>query len=270
MGHTVVMGIINVTPDSFSDGGQWSRTSSAVAHGLRLIAQGAKILDVGGESTRPGAERVDEDEELRRVLPVIEGLRVPASATGVTLSVDTMRASVARASVQSGATIINDVSGGLADERMFRTVAELGVDYICQHWRGFGQEMDAAANYGDVVTEVRDELAARCRAAADAGIAPAHIIADPGLGFAKTAEHDWRILAHLEAFTGIGHRVLIGASRKRFLGSLLNGRPVTERDAATAAVSAWCCAHGIWAVRTHEVRAQVDTIAVIEHLREMS
>ncbi len=266
----MVMGVINVTPDSFSDGGRWLDTSAAVAHGLELITQGAEVLDVGGESTRPGAERVSEDEELARVLPVIEGLRVPAAATGVGLSVDTMRAAVARAAAHAGATIINDVSGGLADKRMLGTVAGLGVDYVCQHWRGFGREMAAAAEYDDVVAEVRDELGARCRAAVDAGIAPERVIADPGLGFAKTAEHNWQILAHLEAFTRLGHRVLIGASRKRFLGSLLKGRPVVERDAATAAVSAWCCAHGIWAVRTHEVCSQVDAIAVTEHLRSMT
>ncbi|SPF67993.1 dihydropteroate synthase [Propionibacterium ruminifibrarum] len=266
MSHTSVMGIINVTPDSFSDGGMWPDAHAGVGHGLELIAQGAAILDVGGESTRPGAERVSEAEELARVVPVIEGLRVPATATGVQLSVDTMRASVARAAVQAGATIVNDVSGGLADEAMLDTVANLGVDYVCQHWRGFGQEMDAAAEYDDVVAEVRDELQARCQAAVDAGIAPERIIADPGLGFAKTAGHDWQILAHLEVFTGLGHRVLIGASRKRFLGNLLRGRPATERDAATTAVSGWCCAHGVWAVRTHEVRSQVDAITVIEHL----
>ena len=270
MGHTLVMGIINVTPDSFSDGGMWLGTAAAVGHGLDLIAQGAKILDVGGESTRPGAERVSEEEEMTRVMPVIEGLRIPAAATGVALSVDTMRSSVARAAVRAGASIVNDVSGGLADTGMLGAVAELGVDYICQHWRGFGSEMNRAAEYDDVVAEVRAELEARCRAAVDAGIAPERVIADPGLGFAKNAEHDWRILAHLDAFTGLGHRVLIGASRKRFLGSLLNGRPTAERDAATAAVSAWCCVRGIWAVRTHEVRSQVDTITVIEHLRGAS
>lgn len=272
MSHTSVMGIVNVTPDSFSDGGFYLAPQAGVAHGLELVSQGAELLDVGGESTRPGAVRVSEAEEMARALPVIEGLagspriRGSGSGHGVGLSIDTMRASVARAAVERGATIVNDVSGGLADPDMLATVAKLDVDYICQHWRGFGTQMNQRADYRDVVTEVRSELAARLRAATDAGIDPGHLIADPGLGFAKTGEHDWRLLRALDQFTSLGHRVLIGASRKRFLGSLLDARPARERDDATAAVSAWCAQHGIWAVRTHEVRSQVDVIAVTEHL----
>lgn len=264
--HTQVMGIVNVTPDSFSDGGLYLDADAAIAHGISLVADGAELLDVGGESTRPGATRVSEHEEMSRVIPVVQGLSESPQTSHIPLSVDTMRASVARASVAVGATIINDVSGGLADESMFGTVAELDVDYVCQHWRGFGQEMNGRARYHDVVNEVHDELARRLELAHQAGIARGHLIADPGLGFAKMGEQDWQLLRHLDVFASLGHRVLVGASRKRFLGALLNGREARDRDAATAAVSAWCAQHDVWAVRTHEVLSQVDVIAVTEHL----
>lgn len=266
MVNTLVMGIVNVTPDSFSDGGLWLESNRAVSHALEMIGQGARLIDIGGESTRPGATRVSEDEELSRVIPVVRELSQRPECEGIPISVDTMRASVARHSVEAGASIINDVSGGLADNQMFSTVADLGVDYICQHWRGFGQEMNDQARYHDVVTEVRDELTRRLDEAMKAGIAAERLIADPGLGFAKIGDQDWQILRHLDEFTGLGYRVLIGASRKRFLGAVLDGRAATGRDAATAAVSAWCAQHDVWAVRTHEVASQVDAIAVTETL----
>lgn len=262
IGRTLVMGVVNVTPDSFSDGGLWMDAEDAIAHGLDLIAQGVDLLDIGGESARPGSVRPPADEELRRVLPVVQGL-----AGYIPISVDTMRASTARCAVEAGAQIINDVSGGLADPEMLKVVAEAGADYVCQHWRGHGAVMNGLATYDDVVPEVVAELKERLRACSAAGIDPAKVIIDPGLGFAKTADQDWALLAHLDAFTTMGHRVLIGASRKRFLGHLLSGREPMGRDAATAAVSVICAQQGVWAVRTHEVRGQRDAIAVVERIR---
>lgn len=256
------MGVVNVTPDSFSDGGRWFDPGQATEHGLALLEQGADLLDVGGESTRPGAVRPSQDEELRRVLPVVRALSAHCR-----VSVDTMRAEVARRSVDAGAVIVNDVSGGLADDRMHQVVAAAGVDYICQHWRGHGAVMNDLASYRDVVAEVSAELSARAQACLAAGIAGERVILDPGLGFAKTAEHDWAILANLGRFTALGHRVLVGASRKRFLGELLGGREPAGRDAATAAISVICAQQGVWAVRSHEVRAQRDAIAVVDRLR---
>lgn len=261
MSRTLVMGVVNVTPDSFSDGGLWLDADAAVTHGLELIDQGADLLDIGGESTRPGAVRPEQAEELRRVLPVVEGL-----AGRVPISVDTMRAEVARQVIAAGAQIVNDVSGGLADPEMLDVVAAGNVDYICQHWRGHGAVMNQLANYDDVVAEVRTELSRRIAACLAAGIAAQRLIIDPGLGFAKTAEQDWALLGHLDAFTSLGYRVLVGASRKRFLGHLLAGRAPQGRDAATAAVSVVCAQQGVWAVRTHEVRGQRDAIAVVEKL----
>lgn len=253
-----------MTPDSFSDGGQWLQPQAAIRHGLDLLDQGAEVLDVGGESTRPGATRPVAEEELRRVMPVITEL----AARGATLSIDTVRAGVAREAVSAGARIVNDVSGGLADPRMLPTVADLGVDYLCQHWRGPSAVMNSLATYTDVVAEVVAELRRRIDACLAVGIAADHLIIDPGLGFAKRPEHDWALLAHVDALTGLGYRVVIGASRKRFLGALPQGRPVDQRDAATAAVSVICAQHGIWAVRTHEVPSQVDAIAVVERLAQ--
>ena len=255
---TIVMGIVNVTPDSFSDGGQHATTAAAVAHGRLLASQGAGIIDVGGESTRPGAARVPESEELERVVPVVAAL----AADGITCSVDTMRATVAEAAVAAGAQIVNDVSGGLADPGMLRTVAALGADYIAMHWRAHSDVMQLHAGYTDVVAEVAAELAARRDAAVAAGIASERIILDPGIGFSKESEHNWQLLRALKVFQGLGHRLLVGASRKRFLGELLDGRPAAGRDAATAAVTTWCALHGVWAVRTHEVSAQCDAVRV--------
>ena len=255
---TVVMGVLNVTPDSFSDGGRFASASTAIAQGERLASEGAGIVDVGGESTRPGAGRVPVDEELARVVPVIAAL----AGQGITCSVDTMRAATARAAVEAGAVIVNDVSGGLADPEMLTTVAGLGVDYVAMHWRAPSDVMQQHAVYGDVVAEVCAELLDRRDAAQAAGIAPQRIILDPGLGFAKTSEQNWELLRRLDILQGLGHRLLVGASRKRFLGELLEGREPRERDVATAAISSWCAQHGVWAVRTHEVPAQLDAIRV--------
>ncbi|WP_189537805.1 dihydropteroate synthase [Streptomyces roseolilacinus] len=258
-----VMGVVNVTPDSFSDGGRWFDTTAAVKHGLELVAQGADLVDVGGESTRPGASRVDEDEELRRVVPVVRGL----ASEGVVVSVDTMRASVARRAVEAGAALVNDVSGGLADPDMVPSVAAAGVPFVVMHWRGFSAGMNDLAVYDDVVAEVVAEVRARVEAVVAGGIAPERLIVDPGLGFAKQAEHDLALVAHLAELRALGRPLLVAASRKRFLGRVLAGEghtppPARERDAATAAVSAIAAHEGAWAVRVHEVRATADAVRV--------
>ncbi|MEV8393398.1 MULTISPECIES: dihydropteroate synthase [unclassified Streptomyces] len=258
-----VMGVINVTPDSFSDGGRWFDTTAAVKHGLDLVAEGADLVDVGGESTRPGATRVDEDEELRRVIPVVRGL----AAEGVTVSVDTMRASVAEQAVAAGAALVNDVSGGLADPAMVPAVAAAGVPFVVMHWRGFSERMNSRAIYTDVVAEVVAELRARMDAVVAGGVAPERLVIDPGLGFAKQAEHDLALLAHLTELRALGRPLLVAASRKRFLGHVLAGGegsppPARERDAASAAVSAIAAHQGAWAVRVHEVRATADAVRV--------
>jgi len=260
------MGILNVTPDSFSDGGEHLQRRAAIDHGLRLLAEGADLVDVGGESTRPGAERAGVAVELDRVRPVIAAL----AASGAAVSVDTMRAEVAAAAVAAGAVVVNDVSGGLADPDMLPTVAELGVGYVAMHWRGHSDVMQQLADYDDVVTDVVAELAARRDAALGAGIAPDRLVLDPGLGFAKTADHNWALLARLDEVEALGHPVLVGASRKRFLGALLatgtEPRPPKQRDAATAALTAILAARRVWGVRTHTVGAQRDAIAVVERL----
>ena len=258
-----VMGVVNVTPDSFSDGGRWFDTTAAVKHGLDLVAQGADLVDVGGESTRPGATRVDEAEELRRVIPVVRGL----ASEGVTVSVDTMRASVAERSLAAGAVLVNDVSGGLADPAMIPVVASAGAPFVVMHWRGFLEGGNVQGTYEDVVSEVVDELHARVEAVLAGGIAADRLVVDPGLGFSKQAEHDLTLLAHLDRLRDIGHPVLVAASRKRFLGRVLAGPegaapPARERDAATAAVSALAAHPGAWAVRVHEVRATADAVRV--------
>ncbi|MFD9866819.1 dihydropteroate synthase [Streptomyces niveus] len=257
-----VMGVINVTPDSFSDGGRWFDTTAAVKRGLDLVTEGADLVDVGGESTRPGASRVDEDEELRRVVPVVRGL----VSEGVTVSVDTMRASVAERAVAAGAVLVNDVSGGLADPAMVPAVAAAGVPFVVMHWRGFSQDMNNRAVYTDVVAEVVAELRERMGAVVAGGIAPERLVVDPGLGFAKDAEHDLALLARLTDLRALGRPLLVAASRKRFLGRVLAGEgappPARERDAATAAVSAIAAHEGAWAVRVHEVRATADAVRV--------
>jgi dihydropteroate synthase len=261
IGRCRVMGVINVTPDSFSDGGAFDDADSAVKHGLQLLAAGADLLDVGGESTRPGAQRVTAEEEQARVLPVVRAL----AGAGAVVSIDTMRASTADAALRAGARIVNDVSGGLADPDLPAVVAAAGVPYVVMHWRGHSHGMQQQAVYGDVVRDVRDELAARIDAVVAAGVAPEQIVVDPGLGFAKNAEHNWALLAHLEALMRLGRPVLVGASRKSFLGSLLatdEPRPVVDRDDATAAITALAAAAGAWAVRVHEVRASADAVRV--------
>jgi len=258
----LVMSVLNVTPDSFSDGGRFVEVDIAVAHALAQVEAGADIIDVGGESTRPGAHRISADEELGRVVPVVERL----VAHGVVVSIDTMRSEVAEVAVAAGAGLVNDVSGGLADPAMHAWVARSEVPYVAMHWRGHSTDMDRLASYGDVVAEVCQELSDRLGELAAAGVDPDRVILDPGLGFAKTSAHNWALLAALAHLTALGRPVLIGASRKRFLGELLGRpglpRPVEERDAATDAITALAAAAGAWAVRVHDVRGSRDAIAV--------
>jgi dihydropteroate synthase len=264
-GRCVVMGVLNVTPDSFSDGGRWLDRDQAVAHGVAMRDAGADLVDVGGESTRPGAPRVEPDAELARVLPVVREL----VAAGVTVSIDTTRAVVAEAAVEAGAAVVNDVSGGLADPAMAEVVAAARVPWILMHWRGHSDRMNDLADYADVVTDVRDELSARVDAAVAAGVEPTRLVLDPGLGFAKTGEHNWALLRRLDVLVGTGFPVLVGASRKRFLGSLLADergapRPTSGRDVATAAVSALAAHHGAWGVRVHDVVGSLDAVRVAD------
>jgi dihydropteroate synthase len=266
--RTLVMAVLNVTPDSFSDGGRFLAPGAAVARARDQVAAGADIIDVGGESTRPGAGRIPVAEELHRVLPVVEAL----AAEGVVVSIDTMRAEVARASVDAGAALVNDVSGGLADPEMHACVAETHVPYIAMHWRGHSTDMDALARYDDVVAEVCGELRARLAGLAAAGVDLDRVVVDPGLGFAKAPAHNWALLRVLPELRALGRPVLVGASRKRFLGELLAEegapRPVAQRDAATDAVTALVSATGAWAVRVHEARGSRDAVAVATRWRE--
>ena len=267
LGRARVVGVVNVTPDSFSDGGDHLDRDGAVRHGLRLLDEGADLLDVGGESTRPGAERVAEAEERRRVVPVVADL----AAAGAVLSIDTTRASVAEAALEAGAQIVNDVSGGLADPAMLPLVADARVPFVVMHWRGASDRMQSLATYGDVVADVCAELRARLDAAEAAGVDLDRVIVDPGLGFAKTAEHNWALLRRLDALLGLGRPLLLGASRKAFLGALLadpdgTPRPVRERDAATAAISVLAAQAGAWGVRVHDVRPSADAVRVVAAL----
>jgi len=267
------MGVVNVTPDSFSDGGAWFGPGAAIARGRQLAAEGADIVDVGGESTRPGAQRVTADEELRRVIPVITGL----ASENVPVSVDTMRAEVAHAALDAGARLVNDVSGGLADPDMPRLVARAGVPYVVMHWRGHSHQMQDRAVYADVVTEVCEELRRRVDAVVAEGVDPSMIVVDPGLGFAKLPEHNWALLvnlARLASLDGVGREfpVLVGASRKRFLGRLLAAPDGTPRsfagsDDATVAVTALAAATGAWCSRVHEVPGNSDAVRVAEAWR---
>jgi dihydropteroate synthase len=270
----LVMGVVNVTPDSFSDGGAWFEPDRAIAHGLELAAQGADIVDVGGESTRPGALRIDADEELRRVAPVVTAL----ARAGLPVSVDTTRASVARAALGAGAAMVNDVSGGLADPQLARLVAEAGVPVVVMHWRGHSHRMQDRAVYGDVVREVREELRQRVDAMVAHGVDPELIVVDPGLGFAKLPEHNWALLAGLDEVARLGGAgspfpVLVGASRKRFLGRLLAAgdgtpRPFADCDEATVAVSALAAAAGAWCVRVHSAAGNADAVRVAARWRD--
>ena len=249
----LIMGILNVTPDSFADGGRHNDFDAAVARGLEMIAEGVDIIDIGGESTRPGADRVSEAEEIERTIPVITEL----AKHGARISIDTMRASTAEAAIKAGASIINDVSGGLADPNMLQTAARLQVPYIAMHWRGQSKDMNSKAIYGDVVSDVISELQERISAALDAGIQPGNLIIDPGLGFAKEAEHNWKIVDSIDKFVELGYPVLIGASRKRFLG----GESPDEREQATIGLTKRLATTGIWAVRVHSVKPHREVLA---------
>jgi dihydropteroate synthase len=270
----LVMGVVNATPDSFSDGGHWMAPDAAIARGTRLAADGADIVDVGGESTRPGAHRIPAEEELRRVMPVVTGL----AAAGVCVSIDTMRAEVARQAVAAGARMINDVSGGLADPDMPGAVAAAGVPYVVNHWRGHSDDMYGKAVYDDVVTDVRTELSLRVHDLIAEGVDPGQIIVDPGIGFAKLADHNWTLIASLSQIPFLGgpgspFPLLFAASRKRFIGRLLAGpdgepRPFTGSDDATVALTALAAAAGAWCVRVHEVPANADAVRVVARVQE--
>jgi dihydropteroate synthase len=259
------MGVVNVTPDSFSDGGAWFTPEAAVAHGRELVAQGADLLDVGGESTRPGAERPSPAEELRRILPVVEALSALAP-----VSVDTMRAEVAAAALDAGASLVNDVSGGLADPEMAALVAERSVPFVAMHWRGHSSDMQSRAQYTDVVADVVRELTERVEALTAAGVRPEAVVLDPGFGFAKHGEHNWELLRRLDEVVALGHRVLVGTSRKTFLGAVGRtadtARPPLERDVVTAATTVHVARYGVWCVRVHDVVATVDALDVVEEL----
>lgn len=268
IGRCRVMGVVNVTPDSFSDGGRWLDPRTAVEHGLDLAARGADLVDVGGESTRPGALRIDAEEELARVIPVVSGL----AAQGVPVSVDTMRADVAARALDAGALLVNDVSGGRADPQMVPLVARTGAPVVLMHWRGHAERMQDLTHYDDVVTDVARELREQVDAALDAGVRPDHVVVDPGLGFSKTGEQNWQVLAALEAFTGLGHPLLVAASRKRFLGELLadadGHRPVADREDATAALTTLAAMAGAWCVRVHDPAPSADAVRVVARLAQ--
>jgi dihydropteroate synthase len=268
----LLMGVVNVTPDSFSDGGRWSTTDAAIAHGRDLLADGADILDIGGESTRPGATRPLVADEIGRVVPVIRAL----VADGARVSVDTMRAEVAEQALAAGAVIVNDVSGGLADPRILDVVASSDATYVCMHWRGHADRMQELAAYdgpGGVVAGVCDELCERVDAARAAGVPDERMVLDPGLGFAKTARHNWTLLAGLSVLQSLGFPLLVGASRKSFLGSLLAdadgvARPVDEREDATTALTVLLAQQRVWGIRVHEVRAARDALRTLARYEE--
>jgi dihydropteroate synthase len=271
-GLPVLMGVVNVTPDSFSDGGRWGTTDAAISHGRDLVADGADILDIGGESTRPGATRPLVEEELGRVVPVIRAL----ADDGAVVSVDTMRAEVAAEALAAGATIVNDVSGGLADPRILDVVAGSEATYVCMHWRAHSDRMTDFAVYdgpGGVLAAVRDELSERVEAARKAGVPDERIVLDPGLGFAKRPAHNWRLLAGIPVLQSLGFRVLVGASRKSFLGSLLAGpdgepRPVDDREDATTALTVLLARQRVWGLRVHDVRAARDALRTLARWEE--
>lgn len=262
--RTLVMGVVNVTPDSFSDGGVWFEPEAALTHGREVLAAGADIVDVGGESTRPGAERPTLEEELRRVLPVVTDL----AAQGAVVSIDTMRASVAAAALEAGAGLVNDVSGGLADPDMVPLVVEAGVPYVAMHWRGHSSDMQSRAVYDDVVADVCRELGSRRDELLGAGLSEDLLVLDPGLGFSKTAEHNWAILAALPELHELGQPILLGASRKAFLGRLGRAedeasRPAAQRDLETTATSVMAAMAGLWCVRVHDVESTVRVLSVV-------
>ena len=273
-----VMGVLNVTPDSFSDGGQFDSVTTALDHARVLIIGGADIIDIGGESTRPGAQRISSDEELARVIPVIEALSAELLATGrndVQISIDTMNATTALAALAAGAKIINDVSGGLADEKMFSVAAATGATIVISHWRGFSTEMDQLNQYQDVAREVSLELQGRVDAALAAGVTKSKIVIDPGLGFAKDMEQNWKLVARLDELEKLGYPILVGASRKRFIAGALDSDldgdaniSNTRRDVATAVLTALLMQRKMWGVRVHNVVATADAIAIVQALRD--
>jgi dihydropteroate synthase len=266
--RTLVMGVINVTPDSFSDGGRFIDANVAIAHGRKMNEQGADIIDIGGESTRPGSERISEQEELDRVLPVIEAL----ISDGIVVSIDTMRASVAKTAVTAGARMINDISGGKVDPQMLPYVATLDIPFILMHWRGPSNIMNSLTDYDDVVLDVRNEIMAQVASAEAAGVHRSRIAIDPGIGFAKTVDQNWPILKHLDVLEAEGLPILMGASRKRFLGELLarNGQPreMDDREAATTAISVLMAQRKTWCVRVHDARSSRDAVEVVQRMTE--
>ena len=268
--RTLVMGVLNVTPDSFSDGGRFDDTEIAISHAFQMIQDGADIIDIGGESTRPGSERISVQVELDRVLPVIAGL----VDSGVAISIDTMRAEVARAAIEAGACMINDVSGGKSDPEMLSYVSTLTVPYILMHWRGPSNIMSTLTDYSDVVADVTSEISKQVDLAVAAGIARERIAVDPGIGFAKTVDQNWPILKHLDVLEGLGLPILMGASRKKFLGELLAkdgvARDSDERESATTAISTLMAARGLWAVRVHDVKPTRDAVAVVDRIAKTS
>jgi dihydropteroate synthase len=261
--RTLVMGILNVTPDSFADGGKHFTTADALKRAQEMIDEGVDIIDIGGESTKPGAERVSESEEESRVLPVLEQV-IPL---GTEVSIDTTRSSIAEKAIKLGVKYVNDVSGGLADKDMYSLIAtHPEVQYVIMHWRGHSKKMQELATYKDVVKEVKEELEERVNSAIEAGVDPDQIIIDPGIGFSKTAEHNWELLKNVDRLALLGYPILIGASRKRFLGELINSTNPDEREAATLAITAAMAKQGIWGVRTHSVKPHRDVIATISAL----
>jgi dihydropteroate synthase len=268
--RTLVMGVLNVTPDSFSDGGRFIDAKIATSHALQMIKDGADIIDIGGESTRPGSDRISAQEELDRVLPVISAL----VDSGVAISIDTMRAEVAQEAIEAGACMVNDVSGGKSDPTILDFVASLNSPYILMHWRGPSNIMNTLTDYDDVVADVTAEIGKQVDVAVAAGIARERIVIDPGIGFAKTVDQNWPILKHLDVLEGLGLPILMGASRKKFLGELLAvdgvARDSDERESATTAISTLMAARGLWAVRVHDVKSSSDAIAVVDRIAKTS
>jgi dihydropteroate synthase len=263
--RTLVMGILNVTPDSFADGGRHFDFESAINRAKEMISEGVDIIDVGGESTRPGADRVTEEIERDRVIPVITEL----AELGAALSVDTTRANIAQAAIGAGATMVNDVSGGLADPKMAALIASnSSIQYVVMHWRGHSKDMQKAAEYQNVVTEVKDELDDRVIALTKAGVLPEQIILDPGIGFAKSSTHNWELLKNIDRLNLLGFPILVGASRKRFLGDLLGATVADDRESASIALTTYLAKAGVWGVRTHSVKPHRDAIAVVEEMRK--
>ena len=264
----LVVGVLNVTPDSFSDGGLFTDTTTAINHAKQLIGQGADLIDVGGESTKPGASRIENIEEQKRVIPVIEEL----TNIGIITSIDTMRSQTAQLAVKAGAQIVNDVSGGLADENMHKTVSELDVPYVLMHWRGHSTIMDELANYQNVIEEVMHEIKLQIEKAINAGLSRNKIVIDPGLGFAKKPEHNWQILKEINKLHSLELPIYIGASRKRFLADFAFPKGSTDpkdRDLATSAISSYASLNGTWAVRVHDVAGSVAAVKVTNQIEEI-